>query len=472
MRNLTASLLAACLSIVATGAWAADARPPQRSKPNVLIVIADDATFDELSLYGGKNLRTPHVDRLAQEGLLFRRAYLCMSMCWPCRAELYTGRYPLRNGTCWNHAPARPGTRSITHYLGELGYRVGLAGKVHATPRSVYDFEMVDGFERNCVALTADHDCRGIRQFMARDAQQPFCLVVALVVPHMPWTVGDPRHFDPAKLVLPKYLVDTPETRQAYAKYLAEYEVMDQQLGDILHTLDESGQAARTLVLFTTEQGGQWPGCKWTNWEQGVHTALLARWPGHIAPGSRSDALVQYADVLPTLVEAAGGQASPGALDGTSFLKVLEGRAEQHRRFVYGMHNNLPEGPPYPIRSVHDGRFHYLRNLTPAALYFEKHMMGTVEHGPYWLSWVWKAAADAQALKIVERFMRRPAEELYDTQTDPLELNNLAADPRQAACKARLATELDRWLSEQRDPGAALDSEPFRTKALSKEKPR
>ncbi len=427
-------------------------------QPNILIVIADDATFHELPLYGGKNFQTPNLDRLASEGLVFRRAYVSMSMCTTCRTELYTGMYPVRSGACWNHSAAKTGTLSIAHHLGRLGYRVGLAGKTHIRPKSVFPFEMVDGFERRCVAQTADHDCRGIQEFMSRDEKQPFCLVVALVVPHIPWTVGDPSHFDSSKFVLPPYLIDTPETREALARYYAEFEVMDQQLGDILETLRATGQQDETLVLFTSEQGGQWPGCKWTNWEEGLHTALVARWPGRIQPGTQTEALVQYADVLPTLVAAAGAKPSPNDFDGMSFMRVLLGRSQKHRDYAYAMHNNLPEGPPYPIRAVHDGRFHYIRNLCPDRLYVEKHVMGKNEHGRYWLSWMWKMESDPHAVDMVTRYMRRPKEHLYDTVADPMEMHNLADDPHLAEIKTRLSAELDRWMKEQGDPGAELDT--------------
>jgi N-sulfoglucosamine sulfohydrolase len=437
------------------------------AKPNLLIIIADDATFHELPLYGGKNLKTPNLDRLAGQGMLFRRAYVSMAMCTPCRTEMYTGLYPARSGVVWNHALAKPGTRSIVQHLGDLGYRVGIAGKTHIQPRSVFPFEMVDGFERNCVAQTANYDCKGIKDFMVRDPKQPFCLVVALVVPHAPWTVGDPSHFDPKKLVLAPYLVDTPETRESLARYFAEYEVMDQQIGEILKTLEENGQTGGTLVLYTSEQGGQWPGCKWTNWEEGLHTALIARWPGRIQPGAQTDALVQYADILPTLMEAAGGKPAAATFDGSSFLSVLEGRAQAHRKFAYAMHNNLPEGPPFPIRSVHNGRFHYIRNLTPDAIYVEKHVMGSAaanaemgvaKQTPYWLSWIWNMEPDPHAEAMVTRYMRRPPEQLYDTQADPFEMTNLANDPRNAGVKAELSAELDRWMREQGDPGASLDT--------------
>lgn len=446
------------IAAASTGAAAAPVASGTSARPNFLVVIADDATYHELPSYGGRNVPMPHLDRLATEGLVFRRAYVSMAMCTPCRTELYTGLYPLHSGVCWNHAAARRGTRSLPHELGDLGYRVGLAGKVHVQPRAVFPFEMVEGFERNCVAQRADHDCQGIRQFMTRDPQQPFCLVVALVVPHAPWTVGHPEHFDLAKLVLPPYLVDTPETRKSLAAYLAEFEVLDQQLGDILSTLADTGQAERTLVLFTSEQGGQWPGCKWTNWDAGVHTALVARWPARIAAGAQTDALVQYADVLPTLIEAAGGHPSAAKRDGTSFLPVLLGRAQEHRRFVYTMHNNLPEGPPYPIRSVTDGRYHYVRNLIPAALYIERHVMGSTEHNPYWLSWLWRAADDPHALAMVERYLHRPAEQFYDLVQDPYEMQNRADDQPAARVQTQLAEELDRWMRAQGDPGAELDT--------------
>jgi N-sulfoglucosamine sulfohydrolase len=430
----------------------------EAKKPNLLLVIADDATFNEMSLFGGTNLKTPNVDRLASQGLLFRRAYVGMSMCTPCRSELYTGLYPVHSAVCWNHGAAKPGTRSIVQHLGDAGYRVGIAGKVDVRPKSVFPFEMVDGFERNCVARTADYNCAGIKEFMTRNRSQPFCLVIGLVVPHSPWTVGHPEHFDPKKLKLAPYMVDTPETRRAYARYLAEYEVMDQQLGDILKTLDETGEAGQTLVFFTSEQGGQWPGCKWTAWEEGLHTALLARWPGHVRPGTSTDALVQYADVLPTLVEVAGGTPAKAGFDGTSFLSVLLGKAKEHRQYAYAMHNNLPEGAPYPIRSVSDGRFRYLRNLQPEALYFNRWIMASPD-GPYWPSWVGSTVFDLHGRAMVTRYMRRPAEELYDLEADPAEMHNLAADPTCATTKAGLASALDAWMQAQSDPGAILDTE-------------
>jgi len=427
--------------------------------PNILIVIGDDATYSDLPLYGGQNLKMPQLDRLASQGMRFNSAYVAMSMCTPCRTELYTGLYPLDSGACWNHSDAKPGTQSIVHYLKKLGYRVGIAGKVDVRPRAVFPFEMVGGFERGCVKETADWDVTEMKRFLRRDPSQPFCLVIGLVVPHVPWTVGDPSHFDPMRLKLPPYLADTPETREDFTRYLAELEVLDQQLGDILAALDETGQAGNTLVIFTSEQGAQFPGCKWTNWEQGVHTGFVVRWPGKVKPGSETNALIQYADVLPTLIEAAGGDPSAGHFDGRSFLGVLLGRKSEHRKYVYNMHNNVPEGPSYPIRAIRTRQFHYIRNLTPESLYIEKHLMQHSSHNKYWPSWMWDSASSPRTLRLVTRYMLRPTEELYRVSDGALETINLAGDPRFTEVKERLRAELDRWMRGQKDSGAALDTQ-------------
>ena len=429
-------------------------------RPNFLIILADDCTYNDLPLYGGRNAITPHLDALAKQGLVFNRAFLCSSMCQPCRAELYSGQYPLTNGCAWNHSASRPDTRSLPHDLRPLGYRVGLAGKVHVKPAKAFPFESLPGFDPNCVRdPTRPHDLGPIREFMSRSDQAPFCLVVALVEPHIPWTMGDASRYPPGKLQLPANIADTPLTRQHFADYLAEITYMDQQVGQILQTLNESGQRDETVVLFSSEQGSQFPGCKWTNWNTGVHTALVASWPGKIRAGKRTDALVQYADIAPTLLELAGGAASDRH-DGNSFAGVLTGKTQRHREFAYAMHNNLPEGPRYPIRSVTDGRFRYIRNLLPDDLYVEKHLMGGGRlNNPYWASWVGADPIRKRSVyELVKRYMRRPPTQLYDTISDPYEMNNLAGKPEFRQMEKRLSDALDAWMKSENDPGAEVDT--------------
>jgi len=351
----------------------------------------------------------------------------------------------------------------MPQHLKTLGYRVGLAGKVHVKPPKVFPFEMLKGFDANCVRNpTKAHRTQDIRRFMGGDPGQPFCLVIALVEPHVPWVMGDAEKYPPDQLRLPPNLADTKRTRADFGRYLAEITYMDQQVGDILKVLDQSGQAENTLVLFTSEQGSQFPGCKWTNWDTGLHTALIARWPDKVRPGQRSNALVQYADVMPTLVEAAGGSVAKATYDGNSFLPVLLGKMSQHRGFVYGMHNNIPEGPPYPIRTISNGEYRYILNLRPEEIYIEKHLMGWSGDGqlnnPYWATWIREAWADRHTYDLVKRYMHRPKEQLYHTAQDPYEMTNRADDPGLVSIKAQLKTELERWMREQGDPGAPQDT--------------
>ena len=139
-----AGLILACAVM---GEQIVQAREAGHSRqPNILVIMADDCTHSDLPLYGGQNARTPHLDHLASQGLVFNRAYLGSAMCQPCRAELYTGLYPMRNGCAWNHSASRPHITSMPQHLKTLGYRVGLAGKVHVKPPKVFPFEMLKGF--------------------------------------------------------------------------------------------------------------------------------------------------------------------------------------------------------------------------------------------------------------------------------------------------------------------------------------
>ncbi len=433
-------------------------------KPNIVMILADDCTHNDLPMYGGQNARTPNLEQFATEGLVFNRAYLAEAMCQPCRAELYSGLYPMRNGCAWNHSSSLPETLSMPHYLGALGYRVGLAGKVHVLPKQAFPFERVSGFDASCVRNpTKAHELSAVNEFMQRDKQQPFCLVVALVEPHVPWVMGDASAYPPAELKLPPNMADTKLTREAFSRYLAEITYMDSQVGELLNALEDAGEADNTLVLFSSEQGSQFPGNKWTNWDTGVHTALIARWPGMVPVGVRTDAMVQFADVLPTLLDVAGStEEHSTAFDGRSFIDVLKGKSSQHRKFVYGVHNNVPEGPPYPIRTVSDGTYRYVRNLLHGNLYIEKHLMGVRGDGllnnPYWQTWVWDSWESPETYNLVQRYMNRPAEALYHTATDPYELENLIGTDSVKGTLNTLSRELDRWLVSQGDPGIEQDT--------------
>ena len=249
-------------------------------------------------------------------------------------------------------------------------------------------------------------------------------------------------------------------------------------VGELMKKLENQGMADNTLVIFTSDNGPEvptsismrhdhnhdgarpWRGVKRDQWEGGHRVPFIARWPGKIAQGQRTDAMVQYADVLPTLLALGGGKGKD--LDGTSFDGVLLGKKTKHRAFTYGMHNNIPEGPPYPTRTVFDGEYRYTINLTPGELYIEKHLMGlkgnAVLNNPYWSTWVRDSWNKPKIYSLVKRYQLRPPEALYHTASDPYEMNNLATNPDHESRKKTLGKELRRWMKVEGDPGAKLDT--------------
>jgi len=427
-----------------------------QEKPNIVVILADDLASNELSCYGGKNMITPNIDRIANEGVTFTNNFTSCAMSVPIRASLYTGLFPARHGSYQNHKASNPDIKSVVHYLPEAGYRVGRAGKGHTNPKKVYDFEQVPGFEQNCTSLTANYTVDGIREFIQRD-DNPFCLFVCSIHPHAPWTWGNQNEFDPDKVILPPNCVDNPRTRFLFKNFLAEIRALDDEVGSVLKVLEETGKLDNTLVIFLGEQGPQFPFAKWTCYNYGQNSALVARLPSKIKAKSTNEAIVQYEDILPTLMDVGGGGKIDG-IDGISFKEALYGKKKVHRPYAYGIHNNIPEGTAYPIRSIRDDRYKLIVNLTPDVDYFEKHMMNVNNERSVWGSWMQSVQNDdAKAKFLVERFVRRPAIEFYDIKNDRWELNNLADEKKYAKRIAQMKAELEKWMKEQGDTGVKMD---------------
>jgi len=236
-----------------------------------------------------------------------------------------------------------------------------------------------------------------------------------------------------------------------------------------MRIVDNSGQKDDTIVIFTSEQGSSFPfGGKWSCYETGLKTAFIVRWPAKVGPGTRNKAMTQYVDVVPTLIEAAG--ARPGKIetgrpdahgktgfDGRSLLKVLLGKAEKHRDYVYGAQTTrgiINGSAYYPIRSVRSVRYKYIRNLNHESVFYN-----VISTRPNELLQTWKEIGkNNPAVAARARFYQhRPAEELYDLEYDPYELKNLADDSAYAKIKGRLKKELGRWMQQQSDQGNATE---------------
>ena len=452
---------------VAGLAWlgqAADLEAAPSRRPDILLIIGDDMTWRDCEPYGSAEVKTPNLARLATEGMTFDAMFTATAMCAPTRQQLYTGMFPVRNGAYPNHSKVYPDVKSIAHYLKDLGYRVGLAGKKHFGPPASFPFEFFPGRDHDGGA-GKDLQFDAVEAFVRRDTNEPYCLIVASNQPHSPWNRGDASAYDADKLTVPPHLVDCPETRAALMKYYAEITYLDGQVGQCLDIVDRSDRRDSTIVIFTSEQGAQFPsGGKWTCYDTGLKTAFIVRWPGKIQAGTRTEAMTQYVDVVPTLIAAAGGNPEtietgrPDAqgdmgFDGLSFLPVLLGQARKHRDFVYGVHTTrgiIRGSACYPIRSVRSSRFKYIWNPNHESVFYN-----VVSTGPNAMLKVWARYAenDPHAAFLVRRYQNRPEEELYDVQEDPFELNNLASQGEYDEIKVQLRTELLAWMQQQGDEG-------------------
>ncbi len=441
--NWLVCVVAVVLSLASAVAAASQTRPP-----DIVVFISDDHGVLDSTVYGSSEVETPSMDRLARAGLTFERAFVASPSCAPSRAALLTGLMPARNGAEANHSKPRPDLQTLPAYLQALGYEVVAFGKV-AHYRYTADY----GFDH--FAHDTFHDdvaiARGIAWLRQRKPGKPLCILFGTNWPHVPWPETDGAGAGAAVRV-PATHVDTPQTREMRAKYLAAVSRMDRELGEVY-------DAARDVLgpnmffLFSADHGAQWPFAKWTLYDAGIRTPMIAVWPGKVAAGVRSQAMVSWVDLLPTLIEVGGGQA-PVRLDGRSFADVLLGRTTTHRDRIFTTHTSDPPMNVYPMRSVRTADWKYIRNLQPDRTFTTHIDRGKpVDGAGYFASWRDKATTDLAAAAVVARYHQRPAEELYDLRADPGELQNLASDPRHAERLRTLRAELTAWMTTNGDQG-------------------
>jgi uncharacterized sulfatase len=441
----------------------------EHRRPNIVFILADDVNRNTWGAYGSKDCQTPHIDRLASGGVRFDRAYGTVAMCAPFRQELYTGRSPWRTGTLPNHATSKPDTTSIAHYLKPLGYRVSLIGKSHIGPRSCYPFEYFgDGGGKTDQNPLYIQTAQNLMDECTKQ-NQPFCMFIASHDGHDPYTTGDVSAYDADKLTIPPYWLDTPELRKELVKYYAEITNFDKLVGQVRAELEQRGLWENTIFMVCSEQGTSFPFAKWTCYDNGLHTGLIAHWAGVTRAGHTAKDLVSIADVTPTLVEAAGGTLAPGDCDGRSFLKLLKGESDPIHDYVFGAFSNCNimgnHDRIYPIRVIRDHSYTLIynpnhRQLTSnicidgaLAMLSDPANTGTGVAE----SWVRLARQDPSAAPMVHKLHHRPEYELYKLDDDPYELNNLIDSPAHADIAGKLKTRLHARLAE------LGDSDPIQT---------
>ncbi|HEV7866735.1 MAG TPA: sulfatase [Chthoniobacteraceae bacterium] len=449
--------------LVATSSFAAETK----RRPNVVLFIADDLGWADCSIYKrDSGIRTPNMERLGRDGMTFTHAFVASPSCAPSRAALLTGLTPFRNGAMFNHMVPDAPLKKWPAYFAEAGYETAAIGKVahYATVRG-YGFDHVSHFkyhEDDCV--TAAVDWLGNRK-----SDKPLCLIVGTNWPHVPWPKK--TEYAPGSVPLTPTQVDTPETREWRARYAQAVTDADRDLG-LIYDAARKVLGEETLFLFSSDHGSQFPFGKWNCYDAGIRTPLIVAWPGKIAPGTHSDAMVSWLDILPTCLEAIGttpptSGTAPGQISGRSFLPVLRGEKNEHRETMFATHSGDGRMNEYPMRAVRSRDWKYIRNLAPETEHHTHVDKAQGEDGKgYWSSWEKKAESDAAAASVLARYFHRPAEELYDLKSDPWELKNLAAAAEHRETLARLRAEVDGSMKAERDGG--LSSENARRPAAAR----
>ena len=444
MRRLVKAFAVAML--MASGAVA--------EKPNFVIVLADDVSWSSFGCVdAGLYTRTPNIDKLATQGVRFENFSCSAAQCSPARHELYTGMLPPSSGVFGNGYKPREAYKNMVNYLGELGYDVGLTGKTHFTTPT--PFKEIPGFTVGANEQAPTWELSGVKQFIETSQAEgkPFCVVVASVHAHHPWTIGDASNFPLERIVVPPHMVDGPVTRQALATHAAEVEELDDQVGATVQLLDEMKLNDNTVLIFLSEQGTAMPNGKWSIYDYGTKAVCLVRWPGKIKPAVK-DAVAMYCDIVPTLVDMAGGEAPD--TDGKSLYPVLKGETSDHREHAYLVH----QGGGYTQRAIRNKEHKLIWNPKQDKDYYLDVMMEPRSGKTFarvWREWQEKARTDPDAQAKINRVMNHPEFELYNIKKDPWELNNLATNAGYAQLVGKMHAQLQAEMEKLKDVFSTVD---------------
>lgn len=461
----------------------------ERQKPNILFCIADDASMNSFGAYGCDWIKTPAVDRLAKEGVVFTNAYNCNPKCAPARACLVTGMYSWQFKEACNHWPHFPAEfKFYPHLLMEAGYHVGLTGKGWG-PGS-YDTEYNPaGPLYNDIKLKPPY--KGIRTidyaanfkaFLDENTDdKPFCFWLGAYEPHRKYEKDSWKKEDKilSEVNLPGFYPDNEIIRGDMQDYAIEVEWYDTHIGKAINALEERGLLDNTLVLITSDHGMPFPRIKGQIYEEGFHVPLIAYWKGVIKPGRKITDFVSFPDVAPTIMEAVGMKPHE-QMTGKSFLNLLKsqksGRIDENRDYVLlgkerhdvGRTNDDGIDLAYPVRAIRNDKFLYAHNIKP-----ERWPVGNPEYGfrncdgSPTKSYLLEIEESNEEYKYFEMsFGMRPEEELYNIQDDPDCINNLATLEEYAEIKAQLRQQMEAKLREQGDPrilgnGDVFDNYPY-----------
>ncbi|MBS1828413.1 MAG: sulfatase [Acidobacteria bacterium] len=430
-----------------------------KARPNILIFLTDDESWLERSAYGWSKLPTPHFDRVAKQGVLFTRGYTSAPSCAPSRASLLTGRHfwELEEGAfiqAWlpTKFPVLPDLMEAGGYhagytgkgwgpgvLEPAGRKRNPAGDAYQKIRRSAPEEAISPID-----YAANFD-----DFLQRKPKgKPFWFWVGSTEPHGPYGEDNYRKLDSKyKVTLddvktPEFLPDTPDIRRGRANFAYEICYTDEDLGRVLQVLEQHGELDNTLVIVSADNGTAIPRSKTNLQDWGLHVPMAMMWPARVPAGRKVDDFVNFIDLAPTMLEAAGLRV-PKEMSGRSILPTLtskrSGRVDPARSWVAGGLEWHGEFDPVSLaaRTMRDERYHYIVN-------YGKHPEDPT----------------------VKRFLPqladpRPREELYDTKEDPWELQNLAGSRQHAPILARLKKQLEDLQRRTKDPRITGEMQTF-----------
>lgn len=455
------------------------------NKPNILLILTEDQGA-HLGCLGTAGLRTPHMDALAASGVLFRSAFVAYPVCSSSKAAIYTGLHNHANGILNNtvnyHKPAgkltpaergnvlyrtsriREGIPTLTEILHANGYHQGVTHKLHVVPNEKFPY---DAFFKDTRGQVAS-------DFIARatGAGKPWFLLYNIPNSHRPYPDSEktPIRVKPEEVKIPAFLPDTPVVRKDWAEYLAAIEETDALVGEALAALRESGQEQNTIIVFLGDHGPTFQHGKMTLYDLGLRTPLIIRVPG-IQGGRTTDALASTVDLLPTLLDLTGIP-PPTKSHGVSLRPALEGRPDARgRAFVFAEISNrgiLPNDGMQE-RAVFDGRWHLIyREKTETA------WRQVNADSRFWKTWGNRTYDETVLVKgqFPDQFRilaemdpqnlggKVPAVELYDLQSDPDEMRNLAGEPLHRNEIKRLCGALRQWVKDTADPAMKPPADP------------
>lgn len=442
---------------------------------NILLMIADDLGL-MAGCYGEPAIATPHLDRLAGEGVRFDMAFTSTASCSASRSVIYTGLHTHENGQYGlnhdhHHFMTFDHVETAPALLNDLGYLTGIIGKVHVGPDAIYPWTVREPSMTRDVSWVAQRSAAFFDHAKAND--QPFFLSIGFVDPHRDSTRGgfgndqaypdiDDRVFSPKDVSIPAFLSDLPEVRQELAEYYRSVYRLDQGIGLVLAALDDAGLTDDTLICFVSDNGAPFLNSKTTLYDAGVHLPLIFKVPGK-ATGIANPNLVSFTDLVPTFLDWAGaGKQSPGARQGRSLLPILgETNLLPDWQHIFGSHTFHEITNYYPTRFLRTPRYKYHRNVA--------WQLDFPFSGDIYGSLSWEGIRNREPVMIgarpLESYIRRPPEEFYDLIDDPQEVRNLALEAEYNDLVFEMRARMEAWQVATDDPWLYRDGVSLRAVA-------